>query len=139
MSRNEKSIIFIYVQHLSEFLIFLKINKNWAFCVFLQLKDERNTFFMRLQQKSGEKVRFNNFATHFSICASLGIYTLWLTSASEWSINSNDLVQPKSDSCSLILVEVVGCSYFNFHQVNLFTNTYLEITPQNYTIQPRNC
>ena len=76
MSKNKKSINLTYVHHVSEFLIFLKKHKNYAFYVFVQLNDERNTFFMRLSQKSGVKVRFANFATRFSICASLGIYTL---------------------------------------------------------------
>ena len=78
MSRNKKSINLTYVHHVSEFLIFLKKHKNYAFYVFVQLNDERNTFFMRLSQKSGVKVRFANFATRFSICASLGIYSLCL-------------------------------------------------------------
>ena len=81
MSKNKKSINLTYVHHVSEFLIFLKKHKNYAFYVFIQLNDERNTFFIRLSQKSGVKVRFGNFATLFSNCASLGIYSLWLQPA----------------------------------------------------------
>ena len=73
-----KSIILPYVNYISEFLFFSKKHKIYAFFVFLYLNDERNTFFMRLPQKSGVKVTFANFATRFSICASLGIYSLCL-------------------------------------------------------------